>query len=570
MVTRTRNGAKPFDILLPTHLGAAFERELKSLVENIHVDEGSVVPSRTSYLLQELFSKYLDDKVVPASTRKASAIAKWLSVESNNAKTNQRLLHMCEEDLGWVKVSRLRDFIRKEIAAILGPVPYDTLFDRGNHTNGASTRVRRGPTAATYKFSGEAHGSSSAMPHWFWAVQTTRLESQTVQYVEESVMFTVPKKSDIDRVACKEPEINMFLQRCVGDHIRRALRLRGIDLNDQTINQRLAKVALATGLATVDLSSASDSVTRQLVLELLPWEWYSLMDDLRVKSVKIPTGDDDFVVHQLEMFSSMGNGFTFELESLLFYAITRAVCWGSGIKGRISVFGDDIIVPSAIVPRLARVLHFLGFKMNPKKTHYNDPIRESCGKHYIHGSDVSPFYVRKPVRTIQDLIRLLNQLYIWDSAGNGFFMTRRAAEFHRKWSAHIPSRLYGGVDPQRVDSLVTGHAPRSVISEPPIFRKGKDGHRRKVPLRADEVGQLNAWLFSKELLIPTHRIRRLNGEPVSDLAVTPLGDPFGDYVVEVTHWKTSKPQLKRVPKWMAPTSDRPYLLFEDLAWPEET
>jgi hypothetical protein len=166
-------------------------------------------------------------------------------------------------------------------------------------------------------------------------------------------------------------------------------------------------------------------------------------------------------VVDLEMFSSMGNGFTFELESLLFWAITRSVCKHSGIKGRVNVYGDDIIAPAVVVPRLKRVFDWFGFRLNQKKTFYRGPFRESCGKHYYNSMDVSPFYIRGPVRTKTDLIRLLNRLMEWDSRDVGFITDSSVYEFHRRWSNQVPRALWGGQDPDDISSLVTGHPPRS-------------------------------------------------------------------------------------------------------------
>jgi hypothetical protein len=293
----------------------------------------------------------------------------------------------------------------------------------------------------------------------------------------------VPKKSDIDRVACKEPEINVLLQKSVGNHIRRRLAnwRYGQNLNDQTVNQELARRGVEERLATIDLSSASDSITRQLIINLLPFEWWSLLDDLRVKSTVLPDGS----LHEMEMFSTMGNGFTFELESLLFYAITRTVCRLSGIKGRISVFGDDIIAPIAVVRRLSRVFHYFGFTMNPKKTHFSGLFRESCGKHYYGGFDVSPFYIRREVQQLPDLINLLNQVLEWDGRGWGCFMTPALSRFHRKWALLVPRRLHGGIDTQDPSALVTGDIPRHRLV--PIMEK--------IPF--DQQAGLDLWLLAK-------------------------------------------------------------------------
>jgi hypothetical protein len=286
-------------------------------------------------------------------------------------------------------------------------------------------------------------------------------------------------------VACKEPEINMLLQKSVGNHIRRRLKVFGVDLNDQTVNQNLARVAVSKKLATIDLSSASDTITKQLVINLLPFEWWSLLDDLRVKSTTMKEQNE---LHKLEMFSSMGNGFTFELESLLFYAITRVVCWKSGIRGRISVFGDDIIAPVAVVKRLQRVFSFLGFTMNPKKTHFTGLFRESCGKHYYGGLDISPFYIRRRISTLPDLISLLNKFLEWDGRGWGFLQTPEAIRFHRKWSAFVPVILHGGLDPEDPSALVTGGVPRHRL----IVKT-----RKRKPAKL-ELPRLHLWHLTKD------------------------------------------------------------------------
>ena len=153
------------------------------------------------------------------------------------------------------------------------------------------------------------------------------------RFVNGNVMFTVPKNSEIDRCACKEPDLNMFLQKGFGNQIRYLLKKKaGVDLNNQLINRELARVGSVDGsLMTVDLSSASDSVTSALVGRLLPPDWFWYLD-----LVRSPVTMIDGEVHLNEMFSSMGNGFTFELESLLFYAITRATAYFGGWNGHIS------------------------------------------------------------------------------------------------------------------------------------------------------------------------------------------------------------------------------------------
>jgi len=436
---------------LPAHIGQAFEKQLETLIETLQ--DGSF---RNSYLKSEYKSKYLDNDKVPASQRSSAAIQKWMAAEGRNELTNSRLL-IGEECFGWTTSDAIVSKARRLIRELLPDVRTLDL-SRGSMTNGASTRVRRSEIAAILKHVGTAHVTASAYNHWAFSTDLTVLEDIPVEVVDGSVLFTVPKKTDIDRVACKEPEINMFMQRVVGDSIRQRLKRVGIDLDDQTINQRLSERALKDGLATIDLSSASDTISHQLVFELLPFEWFSLMDDLRSHQVLLPDGTS----HPLSMFSSMGNGFTFELESLIFWALTRAVAWQSGIKGRISVYGDDIICPSVMARRLQRVFYYFGFTVNSKKSAWSGLFRESCGKHYHNSSDVTPFYLREPVTRVSHVIRILNRLLMWSSFKDFHMFTHEEiSEFHNKWSKQIPRNLRGGNDPEQSDSLVTPERPHS-------------------------------------------------------------------------------------------------------------
>lgn len=459
---------RSFDVDLPV---GTWERIRPQLM---HVLRGLRKPGGfgTEYLEREIFSKYSDPKTVSPKVRREAAKMKWLSQEHRNAKTNQRL-YLNDADFGYVTSEDLLSKVRTLISRILGPVRYPAVLQLSTHTNGASTRVSRSPSSAVEKLTGEGHISSSAYQHWVAATLCSQLAHQKFGMREASEFFTVPKKTEIDRVACKEPEGNMLLQRSAGLYIRDRLRRFGIDLQDQSVNQDLARRGSEDGsLATIDLSSASDSITRQLVMNLLPFEWWSLLDDLRVKSTII-----DGARHELEMFSSMGNGFTFELESLIFYAVTRTVCRLSKVRGRISVYGDDIICPSGIVPRLIRVFHWLGFRTNSAKTFHTGPFRESCGKHYYRGFDVSPFYIRREIRALPDLINFLNNFAHWNNTqcagyhGELYFLTSEALEFWKRWAALVPRVLRGGQSLSDPSALVDGSKPKHRLI--PVLKDSK-------------------------------------------------------------------------------------------------
>jgi len=503
------------DNFFPTNLCKGFQKELDGLINHLASDE----TFKTRYLKSEYKSKYSDEGTVSPEERRSAAILKWKAVEESNLKTNMRL-YLGQDDFGWTTSDILLATARRFVSDVLGKLDYPAVLHGGKFSNGASTRVRRSPKAALEKHVGKAHITSSCVKHWLAFASNSRLSRLELDIFESSVMFTVPKATEIDRVACKEPEINMFLQRQIGSAIRRKLKKVGINLRDQTRNQKLASEALTSDLATIDLSSASDSITKQLVMSLLPTDWFMLLDDLRVDSVLI-----DGVEHVPEMFSSMGNGFTFELESLLFWALTRAVCLLSGKRGTISVYGDDIIAPASAGPRLARIFSWLGFKVNSKKSHWSGSFRESCGKHYYANREVTPFYLRGPVRSKSDVIRVLNRLLQWDNEGYLCFLTAEVSEFHMRWAKHIPSSLYGGQDVNSIDALVTGHPPRSRLQV------------TKKDLTFDQQAGLEYWLTVREAVRGFDPFYSLQVNPVKEGKVQTFSQP--DWL-ELTNWEPYK------------------------------
>jgi len=216
---------------------------------------------------------------------------------------------------------------------------------------------------------------------------------------------TVSKNAKTDRTIAIEPTANQFLQGGVGNFFRRRLLRVGIDLNDQRPNQMGAQAALVEGLATVDLKAASDTVSMELVFLLLPVDWALLLDSLRSKYYKLGDKFEHF-----EKFSTMGNGFTFELETLLFWALSSAVLEVEGLKGRSLVYGDDIILPDKAMPLLLESFAAVGLTVNPDKTHYGGQFFESCGKHYFGGSDVTPIYQKEVPDVLEELYRLANRI----------------------------------------------------------------------------------------------------------------------------------------------------------------
>jgi hypothetical protein len=216
----------------------------------------------------------------------------------------------------------------------------------------------------------------------------------------------VPKNAKTHRSVCTEAGLNVMFQLGLGAVMARRLASFGVDIRDQSLNQRRAREGSLTGaLATLDLSSASDTVSREIVFELLPLEWAELLNWGRSSKVELPNGD---LISQ-EKFSSMGNGYTFPLETLIFWGLAAACC---DRDSDATVYGDDIIIPSVKYDLLAEVLRYAGFILNVGKSFHEGPFRESCGKDYFRGTDVRPFYAKGWVTG--QLLFVLHNFYVRD------------------------------------------------------------------------------------------------------------------------------------------------------------
>jgi len=456
-------------------LPPALTQEFQIDLQNVLLEDGSL---EASYMTKYWLTKFCESDKASALARRNAAILKWRGVEERNRVTCERLLsreylYDPANEVAMVPLALVIERARQVVHDVLGDTPSLDMA-HAMYSGGASTSKRRSNGHPAVKFLEKADSTRRA-----WEVFAPLVEHSAYgrhiyenglepRFVGGSILFTVPKSSDIDRVACKEPDFNVFFQKSFGNQIRYLLRRVGINLNDQTINGELARVGSIDGsLATLDLSSASDSVTLELVRLLLPPDWFYYLDACRCLTI-----DLDGVETPLSMFSSMGNGFTFELESLLFYGLARSVAYLTGLRGKISVYGDDIIVPTDVAPYLFHALRGVGFTVNAEKSFVDGPFRESCGAYWHEGINVKPFYMKGPLLTFIDLIKTLNQLTSWSSRVLGIIDPRYEA-IHTKYKAAIPEEYWGGQDLTRDTSLVTGDKPRKELREV-VGKKGLD------------------------------------------------------------------------------------------------
>lgn len=448
------------------------------------------------YLKRNFLSKYYDaEGAASPAERRTRAIVKWLGVEQRNARTNRRILTLSNDTkhvMGDGSPIYMWDVLfraRRICFRIIGD-GHDVDLLNGGMTSGASTSKRRSVDSLSLKFT-EKMDATDRLREYIpllgdtytgWSTLAPRAFDEA-RVVSGNVLFTVPKNAEIDRVACKEPDLNLFCQKSLGGEIRRALRKRArIDLNDQTKNQHLAQQAYKRKLCTIDLSSASDSMTIELVRAIVPPRWFELLSLVR-SPVTIIDGEE----HVNNMFSSMGNGATFELESLIFYCLAKAVSELEGFKiptgSVIGVYGDDLIINRSASALLIKVLGFCGFKTNVDKTFIEGPIFESCGKHYCADYDVSPFFIRHNFSDVSDLVLSLNQLRSWMiRTGIDLYETYAVDQpqytFYDVWKKYcnlVPRSLHGGWDLTSRVQLVTPGQHRCRLEPVMIEKRGVAG-----------------------------------------------------------------------------------------------
>lgn len=346
--------------------------------------------------------------------RQRKAVESFYESEHRCLRTNTRLsryfvdLVVDKDDL------RVRDFIsdvRKVVRVILGKPPE---FVNGRFGPGATFDDKGKLSTVPDKMSSlpTVYGGSLCwLFQWgdtAWARALAENPLSRPKFVRGNRFTTVPKDSEKYRGICIESSISGFYQLGMGRFIRRRLALFGIDLeHGQERHRRLARDASIKGhLATLDLSNASDTVAYNLVKLLLPKRWFGLLDSLRAPATRVGKR----WVH-LEKFSSMGNGFTFELETLIFYAICVVASRRSltaALDEEVLAYGDDLIVPTESAKDVIAALTFFGFQINERKSFVDGPFRESCGGDYFMGADVRPHYVKESPSEPQDYIKLAN------------------------------------------------------------------------------------------------------------------------------------------------------------------
>jgi hypothetical protein len=293
----------------------------------------------------------------------------------------------------------------------------------------------------------------AVFPFWWYATprgySTDRYSQVSFLEPEAEIpvkVIAVPKTQVTPRIIAMEPSFMQYLQQGINSSLKRGIDRSFlydfISTEYQEPNQLLAHVGSLDGsLATLDLSEASDRVPLALVEKLFAGFPHLLDAVLATRSTTALVPGHGVV--PLAKFASMGSALCFPVEVMVFFIIilmgweranntrirsTRDIL---RLRNQVRAYGDDLIVPVGIAADVVEALELFGSKVNTSKSFWTGRFRESCGKEYFQGDDVSIVRFRREIplsrRNVSEVVSLVsfrNQLYF-----AGYWKTVKELDF---------------------------------------------------------------------------------------------------------------------------------------------
>jgi hypothetical protein len=394
-----------------------------------------------------------------------------ISVDCSDAR-RQRAIDKyieCEQEVRDVD-STLPDSSLRELGD-MAHLLYGNLFDEVDRkVDNGELIPRHGPGKTADRLEGNLKFDQSVWPNRLDAVfpyGEYAVPNPRYNYLQSYALFlepgaeiparvvTVPKTLKTPRIIALEPTAMQYMQQalmqpfveCLERRTTNSLYYRDktnvvygmIGFTDQEPNQFLArKGSLHGDLATLDLSEASDRVSNQHVLEMM--RRFPRLSEA-VQATRSRKADVEGEVIDLAKFASMGSALCFPMEAMTFLSVIFLGIQDSlnrrltrrditSFRGCVRVYGDDIVVPVDHVRSVIRRLELYGYKVNSHKSFWTGKFRESCGKEYYGGEDVSVSRVRRLFPSSQigvsewnerviSLVGLRNNLYtrgLWQTA----------------------------------------------------------------------------------------------------------------------------------------------------------
>lgn len=372
--------------------------------------DATVELARKIFLLNSLTKKYTGAEGEPSKAACASAMEKFIAANERSSTWSLEMNDSIDETL----FGEFKNFLYDFYFGSTGDTPlvtdYNRLFELGGIGPGASvsaiecdfySKLFRSPISSCSD-SLRLTWESLACTDPRWRVALDDVKGNGVRLVRGNSLSFVNKNVTTARTISTEPLVNMWFQLGMGRLIASRLKSRySIEISkQQAVNGTLARIGSITDdLCTIDLESASDSISLGLVDVAFPRVFSSVLKNLRSPTTRLPDGS----YLPLGMISTMGNGYTFPLQTLIFLGIAVSAYKVLGIKPQfhgpashrnIGVYGDDIIVVKQARHLTLRLLKLLGFRVNAEKSFFEGPFRESCGQDFWSGHPVRGVYIK--------------------------------------------------------------------------------------------------------------------------------------------------------------------------------
>lgn len=409
-------------------------RDFLKLYEAADSLSGAVHPDASTHLVANQFAllvkKYPWPKGILPFNPEQNAIDAFYKAERRCSRINRKFAFLQTHESRDKMLDEGRA-ARRWIRRTIGSTPnYKRIFSKCDFGPGAAVGVHGNATNFSAKLLADRWTvTPGAIHHGYAAVRQnfhlweSLLEKRNGYYcydeiaafgaylrrihvIEYNKICLVEKTAKIRRTIAAEPLLNGLVQKGIDLELRDKLLSRGLDLSIQEINQEMAREGslddTEDGYVTIDMKSASDSVSRAIVDYLFPEDWVRLFKRTRSTHYML-----DGKVNPYSKTCSMGNGFCFPVETLIFASACFAVGEGSAPVD-FRVYGDDIIIRKRHAASVIKLLNHWGFKINPDKTFLEGPFRESCGADWFSGQDVRPFTLDYVLDSVQNLFKFLN------------------------------------------------------------------------------------------------------------------------------------------------------------------
>lgn len=223
--------------------------------------------------------------------------------------------------------------------------------------------------------------------HWVTCEEENGLATEYASYVgisgATSTIKAVPKTYKTSRIIAMEEARNAFCGQALNAYLEKyVINWHGhYDKTTQLPNRAAAiEGSFSDQMATIDSSSASDSISKEILRLIYPPRYYELI--MEAAATHAAVGNK-----RVKLYTALtsGTGLTFTNETSFFCIVVDtaydiAETYGEEDLIPFVVFGDDIVCDRRVYDLVCHILDMLGIVVNDQKSYaFGTHYRESCG-----------------------------------------------------------------------------------------------------------------------------------------------------------------------------------------------